>query len=49
MGLLVLILVILFLVGGLPQWGYHSYGYRPLGIVGVLGIICVVLLLTGRL
>jgi hypothetical protein len=49
MGLLVLILVILFLVGGLPRWGYHSYGYTPSGIAGVLVIVCVVLLLTGRL
>jgi hypothetical protein len=49
MGLLIVMLVILCLVGGLPRWGYHSYGYRPAGIVGVLGIVFVVLLLTGRL
>jgi hypothetical protein len=49
MGLLLLILVMLFLVGGLPRWGYHSYGYGPSGIAGVLAIVCVVLLLTGRL
>jgi hypothetical protein len=49
MGLLLLILVMLFLVGGLPHWGYHSYGYGPSGLVGVVGIVCVVLLLTGRL
>jgi len=48
MGLLVLILVILFLVG-VYHWGYHSYGYWPSGSVGLRGIICVVLLLTGRL
>jgi hypothetical protein len=44
-----LILVILFLVGGLPHWGYHSYGYGPSGLAGVLVLVCVVLLLTGRL
>jgi uncharacterized protein YjbJ (UPF0337 family) len=49
MGLLLLILVVLFLVGGLPRWGYHSYGYGPSGIAGALVIVCVVLLLTGRL
>ena len=49
MGLLLLILVILFLVGGLPRWGYHSYGYGPSGLAGVLGIVLVVMLLTGRL
>ena len=49
MGLLLLIVLILFLVGGLPRFGYHSYGYGPSGIVGVLTIVALVLLLTGRL
>ena len=49
MGLLLLIVVILFLVGGLPNWGYHSYGYGPSGIAGVVLLVVVVLLLTGRL
>ena len=31
-----------------PTWGYHSYGYGPSGIVGVLLIVLIVLLLTGR-
>ena len=49
MGLLLLIIVLVVLFGGLPRWGYHSYGYRPSGLAGVLGLILVVLLLTGRL
>ena len=49
MGLLLLLLVMLFLVGGLPRWGYHSYGYGPSSIAGGLAIVFVVLLLTGRL
>jgi len=49
MSLLLLIVLILLLVGGLPTWGYHSYGYGPSGLVGVLAIILLVLLLTGRL
>jgi hypothetical protein len=49
MSLLLLIVLILLLVGGLPNFGYHSYGYAPSGIVGVLVIILLVLLLTGRL
>jgi hypothetical protein len=48
-GPLLLLLVILFLISALPHWGSHSYGYGPSGIVGVLGIVCGVLLLTGRL
>jgi hypothetical protein len=49
MGLLLLIVLVLFLVGGLPNWGYHSYGYAPSGLAGVVLIILVVMLLTGRL
>ena len=49
MGLLLLIIVILFLVGGLPNWGYHSFGFAPSGIAGVVLLVVVVLLLTGRL
>jgi len=37
------------LMGGLPYWGYHSYGYGPSGLVGVVGLVLVVLLFTGRL
>ena len=49
MSLLLLIVLILFLVGALPNFGYHSYGYAPSGLVGVVVIILLVLLLTGRL
>jgi uncharacterized protein DUF3309 len=49
MGLLLLFIVFVFLFGGLPRWGYHSYGYGPSGVAGVLGIVLVVLLLSGRL
>jgi hypothetical protein len=44
-----LILLIVFGLGGLPTWGIHSYGYAPSGIVFVLVVVLVVLLLTGRL
>jgi hypothetical protein len=49
MGLLLLIVLVLMLLGGLPNWGYHSYGYAPSGLAGVVLIILVVMLLTGRL
>ena len=49
MGLLLLIIVLVFLFGGLPHWGYHSYGYAPSGLAGVLVLVLVVLLFTGRL
>jgi hypothetical protein len=48
-GLVLLIILILLVVGGLPTWGYHQYGYGPSGIGGVIVIILLILLLTGRL
>jgi hypothetical protein len=32
MGLILLILLLLLLFGGLPRWGYHSYGYGPFSL-----------------
>ena len=49
MNLVLLILLIMLVVGGLPTWGYHSYGYGPSGLGGLLLIVLLVLLLTGRL
>jgi hypothetical protein len=49
MGLLLLIILILFLIGGLPRWGYHSYGYGPSGLAAVVVLVLVVMLFTGRL
>ena len=49
MGLLLLIILFLFLVGGLPRWGYHSYGYVPSGFVGAVLIVVLTMFLIGRL
>ena len=49
MGTILLILLVLFVCGGLPNWGYHSFGYAPSGLGGVLLVVLIVLLLTGRL
>ena len=41
---------VLLLIGALPSWGYsRNWGYRPSGLLGIVLIIVVVLLLTGRL
>ena len=50
MGTILIIILILFLVGAFPRWGYNTnWGYGPSGIVGVILIIVVILLLTGHL
>lgn len=49
MGLVLLVILVLLCVGGLPNWGYHNYGWGPSGGFGLILIILVVLLLSGRL
>jgi len=49
MGLILIVLLVFFVFGGLPTWGYHSYGYAPSGIVVVLLVVVVVLAMSGRL
>jgi len=46
MGLILLIVLLVLVFGGLPNWGYHSYGYGPSGIGGLLLVIVLILLLT---
>ncbi|MDP3349729.1 DUF3309 family protein [Hydrogenophaga sp.] len=49
-GTILLILLVLMLVGVVPSWNHsRSWGYGPSGVLGVVLIIVVVLLLTGRL
>lgn len=48
MGLLLILVLVFLLIGGLPTWGYHSYGYAPSGLVVVLLVVVVVLALGGR-
>lgn len=49
LGTVLIILLVLLLIGALPQLGFHQYGYQPMGVVGIVIIILVVLLLAGRL
>ena len=49
MSLLVLIVLLLLVFGGLPTWGYHSYGYAPSGLGGIVLLVVLLLFLTGRL
>ncbi len=49
MSLLLLIILLVLVFGGLPNWGYHNYGYAPSGILGTILIIVLILFLLGRL
>lgn len=49
LGTILLIILIVMLLGGLPGWGYHSYGYYPSGGLGLVLIIVIILLFAGRL
>ena len=49
MGTILLIVLILILIGALPTWPHsRGWGYFPSGGVGLVLVILVVLLLTGR-
>lgn len=52
MYIVLLVVLVLLLLGALPTWPYAAtwgYGYYPSGFIGILIIILLVLLLTGRL
>jgi hypothetical protein len=46
---ILLIILILLLIGALPNWGYsRGWGYYPSGGIGLIFIILLILVLTGR-
>ena len=50
LGMLLLVVLVLFLIGSIPAWPYsRSWGYAPTGVFGLLVVILLILLLTGRL
>ncbi len=49
-GTILIVLLVLMLVGALPTWPHsRSWGYGPSGVLTLIGVVLVVLLLTGRL
>lgn len=49
-GTILLIVLILMLLGAFPTWSHSkSWGYGPSGALGVIVLILLVLVLTGRL
>lgn len=49
LGLVLVILLIVVLLGGLPQVGLHEAGYAPSSVIAVVLVIVLVLLLMGKL
>lgn len=50
LGTILLIILVLALIGALPTWGHsRSWGYGPSGVVGVILVILLIMVLTGRI
>lgn len=50
MGTLLLIVLILALIGALPTWPHsRNWGYGPSGVTGLIVVVLILLLVTGRL
>jgi Protein of unknown function (DUF3309) len=50
MSTILLVILVLILIGALPTWPYSSgWGYYPSGGAGLILLILIILLVTGRL
>lgn len=46
LGTILIIILILLLIGALPNWGYsRGFGYFPSGILGVVLVVVLILVL----
>jgi hypothetical protein len=50
LGTILLIVLVLALLGVIPTWPHSKgWGYAPGGVVGLLVVILIVMLVTGRI
>jgi hypothetical protein len=50
LGTILLIVLVLMLIGALPRWPHSArWGYFPSGALGIVLIVILLLVLTGRL
>uniref|UniRef100_UPI00384E9274 DUF3309 family protein n=1 Tax=Quatrionicoccus australiensis TaxID=138118 RepID=UPI00384E9274 len=50
MGTILLIILVLMLLGAIPAWPHsRGWGYAPSGGIGLVVLVLVILVLTGRL
>lgn len=48
-GTLLIVLLILLIIGAIPNLGLHGYGYAPSGLLGLVLVVLLILFLMGRL
>ena len=49
-GTILLIILVLILVGAFPSWPHsRSWGYGPSGVLGLVVVVLVIMLVTGRI
>lgn len=49
-GTILLIVLVLMLLGAIPAWPHsRGWGYAPSGVLGLVVLVLLVMLLTGRL
>ncbi len=49
LGTILIVVLILILLGAIPNTGWHGYGWGPSGIAGVILIVLLILMLMGRI
>lgn len=50
LGTILLIVLVLALLGAIPTWPHsREWGYRPSGGLGLIVLVLIILLLTGRI
>jgi hypothetical protein len=50
LGTILIIVLVLLLIGALPSWNHsRSWGYWPSGGLGLVAVIVIILVLTGRI
>jgi len=49
-GTILLIVLVLLLIGAIPTWPHsRSWGYAPSGVLGLVVIVLLIMVVTGRL
>ena len=50
LGTILIVILILMLLGAMPTWGHsRNWGYGPSGGLGLIVLILIVLVLSGRI